>query len=159
MSKINNLISAEEIVLMVENNNSLGWEHLYDRYSPMMYGAILRLTGNEKLAEEILTESFLQLKKNISLLKNRKSLYLQLLQHTYTTAAAIIKNKIIIPHEENEVAEMFPLVNGLMQRQLSLSNIAAMHGMTEVEVKLNLHKEVKQMRNKNRNDFKLYAVL
>jgi hypothetical protein len=54
---------------------------------------------------------------------------------------------------------MFPLVNGLMQRQLSLSNVAAMHSMTEVEVKLNLHKEVKQMRNKNRNDFKLYAVL
>ncbi len=87
MSKINNLISAEEIVLMVENNNSLGWEHLYDRYSPMMYGAILRLTGNEKLAEEILTESFLQLKKNISLLKNRKPLYLQLLQPLFIYAA------------------------------------------------------------------------
>ena len=159
MSKINSLISAEEIVSMIENNNFLGWQHLYDRYSAMMYGAILRLTSNEKLAEEILMESFLQLKENISLLKNRRPLYLQLLQHTYTTAAAILKSKIIIPLKENGVAEMFPLVNGLMQRQLSLSNIAATYSMTEVEVKENLHKEVKQIRNKNRNDFKLYAVL
>ena len=125
----------------------------------MMYGAILRLTGNEKLAEEILTESFLRLKENIFLLKSKRPLFLQLLQHTYATAAVILKNEIIIPHKENEVAEMFPLVNGLMQRHLLLTNIAAMHSMTDAEVKLKLHKEVKQMRNKNRNDFKLYAVL
>ncbi|WP_462251181.1 RNA polymerase sigma factor [Ferruginibacter sp.] len=159
MSKINNVISAEEIISMIENNNSLGWQHLYDKYSPMMYGAILRLTSNEKLADKILIESFTQIKDNLFLLKTPGSLYLQLLHHTFITAKCILKNDIRTDKKDSAITPMFPIINSLLQQPLSVNEAAEINSVCADDLKLKLHEEVKQLRNKHAHGFKLHAVL
>lgn len=158
MGKINNLISKEEILSMIESNNSLGWEYLYDKYSPMMYGAILRLTSNKKLADKILIESFTQLRENLFLLKSSGPFYLQLLHHTFITTKNILKNESKIQKNDSAVLSMFPIIDSLLQQPLSVKEAAEMNCICTDDLKLKLHEEVKQLRNTHVNVITLHAV-
>ena len=46
-----------------DKNNISTWEQVYDKYAPMMYGTIINMTHDEKMAGDILQEVFLDLKK------------------------------------------------------------------------------------------------
>jgi len=153
-----NLISGKEIVSMIDNNHSLGWESLYDMYAPMMYGAILQLTDDEKVAENILVESFAQLNENMSLLQNAKPIYMCLLHHTYLTAKKFLNGTIKVQKDDYAVTAMFPVVNCLLHQPCGVRYVEVMNGMSKRELRLQLHEELKQIRNKNKYEFKLHAV-
>jgi hypothetical protein len=159
VSKINNLISKEEIVSMIEDNDTLGWVYLYDKYASLMYGAILRLTRNQKLADKILTESFAQIKDNLFLLKAPGSLYLQLLHHTFIIAKNILKNDVKTQKTNSTITPMFPIINSLLQQPLSVNEAAEINSICADDLKLKLYEEVKQLRNKPAQKFKLYAIV
>ena len=54
-----NVIDDAIIVMLLKQNISKGWEQLYDKYAPMMYGAILRIVDDKELADEILIRLFI----------------------------------------------------------------------------------------------------
>jgi len=47
----------QAIVSMLKSGDLLGWNFLYDKFSSILYGAILKITSEENLAKEILIES------------------------------------------------------------------------------------------------------
>jgi len=50
-----------ELILRLQEQDPLALEQLYDRYSPMTYGVILRIAGDAAAAEDLLQEVFLKL--------------------------------------------------------------------------------------------------
>ena len=50
----------------LENKNKDTFNVLYDHYAPILFGEIVRIVGSEKIAEEILTETFMKIWKNYS---------------------------------------------------------------------------------------------
>lgn len=76
-----NSTSDSTIVSMLAENNSSAWEQLYDTYSPLMYGAVFQITKDERIAEKIFKECFLQLKESKNISKIRGPLDLFLLKH------------------------------------------------------------------------------
>ena len=55
-------ISDTIILNLIRENNLKGWELLYDKYAPVMYGVICTYTTDKVLAEEILIGLFIRLK-------------------------------------------------------------------------------------------------
>ncbi len=84
-------ISDTTIVSMLAKNNLSAWEHLYDKYAPMMYGAIFKITGNAPMAEEIFKECFLQLKENDNLSEVKVTLCPFLLRHAHSVTLNYLK--------------------------------------------------------------------
>ena len=80
-------ISDDQIEKLVLEKNKLGYLYLYNKYSGMIYGTILRLTKNKELSDVILVKLFNSLKENPFEFKS--PLFLPLLQFTY---ALTIKN-------------------------------------------------------------------
>jgi DNA-directed RNA polymerase specialized sigma24 family protein len=87
-----NSISDTTIVSMMTENNLSAWEHLYDKYAPMMYGAIFQITGDAAMAEEIFKKCFLELKENDDLLKVKTALCPFLLRHAHSATLNYLKN-------------------------------------------------------------------
>jgi hypothetical protein len=55
------IIPNKEIQSLLAINSQKGWEIVYNEYSPIMYGCILRLAEDQNLANLILIEVFRQL--------------------------------------------------------------------------------------------------
>lgn len=138
--------SDSEILDLIAQENNLAFEYLYDKYAAMMYGAILRVTSNKKVAEKILIQSFAGLKKNKTLFESKKALCIILLHYTHATALEILAKKEIILKRKDKTAETFPILSSLIFQPLSLKDVAAMHMLTEEESKRMLRLEVNQLR-------------
>lgn len=51
--------SDDQLIAMIKNKNKKAFEHLYDKYSPALYGSICKQIEDKSLAEEILQQTFL----------------------------------------------------------------------------------------------------
>ena len=52
----------DQILALIKQNEPSGWEYLYDKFAPVIYGIILQKTQDKKVAEKILIKYFLHLK-------------------------------------------------------------------------------------------------
>lgn len=66
MSKYINL-SENELIQKIKKKDPRALEELYDRYSPLIYSLVKKITNNEKQSNEILVKIFLLLWKKIDL--------------------------------------------------------------------------------------------
>jgi RNA polymerase sigma-70 factor (ECF subfamily) len=57
-------IAVESLIAMLSERNTEGMEILYDNYSSALYGVIHRIVQNEKIAEDVLQETFLKIWNN-----------------------------------------------------------------------------------------------
>ncbi len=148
--------AAAEILDLIQLNSYDGWMKLYDTYAPMLYGALLQITGDEKTAEIILVEVFSSLKENPQLLMTDKPLYISLLHQASATAKNYLdQNKSSFPAP---LDSMFPLTHSLLFHPATLKSVADSNSTTEAAIKEKLQKEVKEIRTKCSPDFKLFAV-
>ena len=139
------LIADKEILIMLEGNNSQGWEHLYNKYAPIMFGAIFRITDNRKLADEILIQSFIQLKKNNLLCETKKLLTVYLLQHTYATMLKILSANKITPKTSTILNGRFPIMNSVLYMPYQ-QRIAGINGIIKEDATRSLRTELNQIR-------------
>ena len=141
------IISDQNILTLIAENNTEAWRHLYDKYAHAMFGIIYNLTKDRTLAEEIFEEAFLQLKESKILSKNTYALCSCLLRHTHTFTQQQLKergiNNPIIPIEKNSLIEIF------CSKNISQKEVAAKLNITEKEVKENLRAEFLALRSRN----------
>ena len=133
------------MVPLMKVDKSLGWESLYEKYSGMMHGAVLRLTQDKGVADKILTTIFLRLNKYNFQETGLKPLYQVLLHFTCAVTKEILASHQI-PLSPAKTGEIFPVLNSLLFKALSFKAAAAEHLLTEEECRKKLHLEVSQMR-------------
>jgi hypothetical protein len=140
-------ISDSVIVSMLQQNNRRGWKCLYDKYASILYGYILRVTSNKKIAEQILTESFIGLKDSSISTQTNKSLLPFLLHHTYTLLIKYVSPEDIILFEKKISDNKYPLISLFLFTPQSIQNVAQKIRVTETELKRNLQTECNNLHN------------
>ena len=129
MDGIANQISDLNILSLVRENAFRGWELLYDKYAPIMYGVICTYTTDTKLADQILINLFLRLKDEESLLKMNCTLCVFVLRYTCINTRIELKKRGIYytesPFEVNFV------IHTLFSKTLTIGEIAANLKMSE----------------------------
>lgn len=93
MRKLHENITDTEIVSLIEEKLKIGWELLYDKYAPITYGFILRITDDEAIADEVLMETFTKLSLDKKSLSFNKSLCSSLLNVALKNATRILHHK------------------------------------------------------------------
>ena len=86
-------ISDTEILALIAENDIEGWQLLYDKYAPIIYGIICSITDNKTIAEEIFVQAFLKIKRNNIVLNTDVSICICLVQYTYTFAKEKLQQK------------------------------------------------------------------
>jgi len=81
-------ITDAEIMLKIAGYDSKALELLYDRYSPMLYALIKKIIPNQELAEEVLSEVFVIILKQIDQFDYKSS-------DVYTWLVTLTRNKAI----------------------------------------------------------------
>lgn len=100
------MISDTEIMLQIAAKTTIGWANLYDKYAATMYGFILKITDIPAIADQILLQSFVELKLDSSSLKTNKSLCIGLLVHTHTNALLFLKMSNLLPKTGHTLLEL-----------------------------------------------------
>lgn len=58
-------IAEKDLVTLLKSKDKRGFELLYDNYSKVLYGIILKIVHSEPLAEDVLQDAFVKIWKNI----------------------------------------------------------------------------------------------
>ena len=66
MYKTRSLIAEKELVDLLKSKNKRGFDLLYDNYSKVLYGIILKIVHSEELAEDVLQDAFVKIWKNVA---------------------------------------------------------------------------------------------
>ena len=144
---MHNKISDTEIISMLQENNLKGWEMLYDKYAPLMYGLVYDLTNSKPLAEQIFSNAFLRLKNVLSISEKRFALCGTILRHTYiyTIKQLRIQGMEVKPFKPEPG---FNIIQLLCTQCNSLKEIASRFHISEAEAKKQLLFELSTFRNK-----------
>ena len=156
------LLTDAEIMLKIAGYDSKALEQLYDRYAPILYTLIKKIVTEKETAEEILSDVFVIVWKNIDLFDFKtNNVYTWLIMLTRNKAIDVLsrrsdkemeeytsdyeKEKIIPklspeikPVELNEVLEkrekIVNAVNGLTDAQRYVLELSYYRGMYEDEI-------------------------
>jgi len=143
------ILSGNQIVVVLQENNPLAWEHLYDKYALAMYGLICNLTEDKLLAEEIFMNAFLELKQKQTLSKIEYALLPVIFRHTYCFTINHLKTIRISPKTLNPPKEA-EVIHLLTTRCNSLNEAASILNITAEETKKRLRVEFLNLRMQNK---------
>lgn len=100
------------------------FDEIYIKYFKDVYLYLLKLSGNESIAEDITSETFFKAMKKIDSYRGECSLYVwlcQIAKNTYYTY--LNKNKRIVEFDESQIDEVVPGVDTLEDNQEELMKI------------------------------------
>ncbi|MDZ4845838.1 MAG: hypothetical protein SH857_09840 [Chitinophagales bacterium] len=137
------------ISMLVQNKESV-WEIVHDKYAPMMYGVILNMTGDDKIAEEIFKETFRELKERRMLSRIYTALCHCLLRHTYRLTLKHLKARKLKPVSYKPLNGSYPLINLLCFELVSLKEAALKSGIPERDVPKKLRAEYRLLWSKSK---------
>jgi RNA polymerase sigma-70 factor (ECF subfamily) len=58
-------ISTKDLLILVKQDTKQGFELLYSKYSSALYGILIRIVDDMKIAEDLLQESYIKIWKNL----------------------------------------------------------------------------------------------
>ena len=59
--------TQQQLVFALKANQRTAFEYFYDHYSPGLYGIICRIIPDQKVAQQVLQEAFIEFWQNIQL--------------------------------------------------------------------------------------------
>jgi hypothetical protein len=147
LTLLDNHKSDTEILSMLVENKKSAWAHLYDKYAPLMYGTILKMTGDETLAEAIFEIAFVELKERKILSPPHVDIRHSLLRYTYKITLKNLKVRGLKAHPLNA---HYPLINLFYFEQISLKEAATKLDITELAVLKQLRAEFNHFCNRSK---------
>lgn len=96
--------SDPELIKLLQYKDKDAFSLLYDTYAPSLYGVLLKLVKNDRLATEILEKVFLNIWSDCTTLSNRQqSIFVRMYSMTYKMAKAELSS---LPREENTLVDL-----------------------------------------------------
>lgn len=139
-------ITDAEIIAGIHENNLLAWDHLYNKYAGIMFAAILRLTDDNIIAENILKRSILLLTGNKKIFMATSILSVTLLHHVHSTATNYLVQKRIALKKTDITDEEFPVIKCLLYQPHSGATAALKFGIPQKELRQKLRAEFCEIR-------------
>ena len=142
-----------QLTAFIDERNQQSLDYFYEKYSPALYGIIYRITDNKHVAEECLLATFVKAWNEIAAFRCLGiSLFTWLLNIARQYAFAAITQE----NEENPGNHNY--VNGVEQhysafelvyfKGLSMTQAAELSGITVIELKINMRKDLQKMKDK-----------
>ena len=142
-----------QLTAFIAERNQQSMDEFYDKYSPALYGIIYRITNNKHLAEECLLATFVKARNEIAAYRSSgMSLFTWLLNITRQAAFEAMAQET----EKNQGTHNF--VNGndqhysafelVFYKGLSIIQAAELSGITVIEFKINMRKDLQYMKDK-----------
>ncbi len=122
-------------------------DQLYDKYAEVMVGVIANLTDDTEIADEILTQAFLEIKEKKVFEKPSYAVMVRLLKHTYNCAVSIIKKHTQVSDDDSSFLESKFMYLFLTQCS-TLRQVALLLNMTEEMVEYKFRLEFAGIDNK-----------
>ena len=139
----NDYKTDQQILLVIEKDDLQGWEWLYDKYSPVMFGLIQFFTINNEQAEEILLNTFLKITTDKPILFQKKPLIGIISNFTVTNTKLFLKSNKIFPIYKKARNKKFPILNALLLDQKSLTETSELFSIKKNEIQIDLRSELK----------------
>ncbi len=127
-------------------HNTSDWEFIYDTYSPMMYGTILKMTDDARMADIILEDIFIDINKKGIFFAHHTPLNHILLQYAFKSTLKHLDARGMKVHKTFNA--YCPLINQFYFEQKVLKEVALEFDTTEQEVLKNLRAEFNHFCNK-----------
>ncbi|MEO8712423.1 MAG: sigma factor [Parafilimonas sp.] len=143
---------CEQWVTAVKTGNQQLLGKLYDKYSPALYGVIFRITGNQKLAEETLTRTFIKAWREATKLYERDtSLFMWLINTARQSAFDAVKSTYVssADGENKKFSENVSAFDLVFYKGLSYAEAAAALKISVEEVIINFRMKIKGLQKKN----------
>ncbi len=129
-----NITSAAGNIIEYPNQGlKIPLDQLYDKYSEVMFSVIANLTDDTEIADEILTQAFLEIKEKKVFEKPSYAVMVRLLKYTYKCAVSIIKKHGQVSDEDSSFLESKFMYLFLTQCS-TLRLVALLLNMTEEKV-------------------------
>jgi DNA-directed RNA polymerase specialized sigma24 family protein len=144
--------SDSTIVSMLTEKNSSAWEQLYDKYAPLMYGAVFQITKDDRVAEKIFKECFLQLKESKNISNVRGPLDFFLLKHAQNFTLnyfKLIELAVEVNKKENHNT---PLVEMLESKQITVKRSEPVSTVEQKEARKKLREEFNLLRAQHKQN-------
>jgi len=131
-------------------HQKLSWEQWYPKYSPLIYGIILQLTGNKTRAGKILKEVIIELTRRHEVLeRDHLLMYKFVFQHSYSYTLQHLEQRGLKPISTKPFGEKFPLLHLLYFDFKTIDELAGRQKLSKQEVLQGLRQEFKLMRSLN----------
>jgi len=133
-----------------QDPQKLNWEQWYPKYSPLIYGIILKLTGNKTRAGKILKEVIMELTRRHEVREGDHLVLCKLVfQQTYNYTLKHLHHRGMKPVSTKPFGENFPLLHLLYFDFKTIDELAGRQNKTKQEVLQDLRHEFKLLRNQN----------
>jgi DNA-directed RNA polymerase specialized sigma24 family protein len=95
--------SESETIALFQKGNKEAFGHLYDCYSPLLFGLVNRITSNNELAEKVLADTFVQISNNrFSYNEKKEGIFSWMIKCARATALSAVENKKEITESGSE---------------------------------------------------------
>lgn len=149
------VISEDDLqpALLIKEEGQQSMDYLYDKYSPALYGIICRITDNKHLAEECLTETFINAGNQLaSVPHSGTTLFTWLIKLARESAFKVISREAETnPVEQNFVNSLdknYSAFELVYLKGLSTLQAAEVLGITIIELTTNLRMDLRNMKAK-----------
>jgi DNA-directed RNA polymerase specialized sigma24 family protein len=115
------------------------WGDVYDKYAPIMYGTILKMTGDTAMSEDILEEVFVDLYRKKMLSPEHTAPCLSLLRHTFKLTLTHLEEHGLKTKEQFN--EHYPLINLFYFKHATVKDVANKFEKSDREVLEKLKEE------------------
>ncbi len=147
MHPCNNQEPDTAIILLLAKNDDTAWSYIYDKYAPIMYGIIYNMTGAENVAEEILVEIFIDLKRKKMLSGVRTALCHSIIRHTHRLTLSHLIARGLTPAQIQPENGNHPAISTLYFELAAINQLETTSSLAKQAILLNLRAEFNRFRN------------
>lgn len=135
---------------MYSLNQTTTWKNVYDDYAAMMYGTILKISGDKNIAATIFEEAFLNINyKNIHY-EDRAYVCFCLLRHTCIFTLQYLElHELSVAVMPLFISSGYPLLKLLYSENLTISQAAVILKINDTEARKKLHDEFTMLYKKH----------
>lgn len=129
-----------------DHHNEIVWEQVYQKYAPLIYGIIVNMTRDKRIAAEIFKDAFYNLKRRRILSRTPIALCQTLLRHAYKLALKYLEMKGRTAVNTSPFHSQFRVLNLLYFDLMPTKEAAQKLNMTEQEILRSLRMEFLKFR-------------
>lgn len=143
----NNQEPDTNIILLLAENDDAAWAHLYDKYASIMYGIVYKMVGEENVAEEILVEVFIDLKRKKMLAGVRTALCHSIIRHTHRLTLSHLVARGLKPVRTQSENGSQSAISTLYFELAAINQLETTSSLAKQAILLNLRAEFNRFRN------------
>lgn len=131
-----------KVLLLILQKDHSGIKVLFDTYGPVIYGAVVRIVGDQMIAEQILSATLIRIYHDIADFKPEFSSFFTWVMNI---ARSLAKDHIFADGKTIEAKEHKSIFDLVINQGFSIETVATLRGISTASCAMELRKELKKI--------------